>query len=139
MALASVRVSCSVCEVEFLTRGPPVTTGGGARREVRCTSCWLLLEPDATSDMAEPITISAHTPINSAAGHGRGKFLDHIFRSDRKEAPKILPSNRIGKGTGQDTNSLRVDGRSGGFSPAIAGVNESGLPSTITLRTSGSH
>lgn len=48
MALDSVRVSCSV-SVEFLTRGP-----GVERRGVR-TSCRLLLEPDATSEVTEPV------------------------------------------------------------------------------------
>lgn len=69
MALASVRVSCGVCEVEFLTRGPPVATGGGTRRGFLCPSCWLLLEPDATSDMGESTykpsarILFAHRPV----------------------------------------------------------------------------
>ena len=63
MALVSVRVSCSVCIVEFLFKRPPVVAEGGIRRESRCTSCWLLLEPDATSDMAEStVEKSAHVP-----------------------------------------------------------------------------
>lgn len=59
MALVSVRVSCNVCEVEFLTSGPPM---GWGRRALRWPSCWLLLEPDATSEVAEPISSSQRSP-----------------------------------------------------------------------------
>lgn len=59
MALVSVRVSCSVCEAEFLAKGPPM---GWGRRVFRCSCCWLSLEPDATSDVAEPIKSRQRSP-----------------------------------------------------------------------------
>lgn len=51
MALDSARASFRVCEVDCLASGPPMSAG---LRVFRWLSCWLLLDPDATSEGAEP-------------------------------------------------------------------------------------